>query len=80
MKQFAKDYLQSLPDDEKMEFMKGLDKKIIWEMAEGRPDTKTDVTSGGQPIGVVILPEIEIEHADTLETPTATDTGTEEQR
>lgn len=38
LKQFAKEYLESLPDDEKMEFMKGLDKKTIWEMSEGKPE------------------------------------------
>jgi succinate dehydrogenase flavin-adding protein (antitoxin of CptAB toxin-antitoxin module) len=38
LKQFAKEYLESLPDEEKMEFMRGLDKKTIWEMSEGKPE------------------------------------------
>lgn len=54
LKEYARKYLRELSDEEKIEFMKGLDKDIIWEMAEGRADTKSDVTSGGQPINVVI--------------------------
>lgn len=37
LKSFAKEYLMSLSDKEKMEFMKGMDKKVIWEMAEDKP-------------------------------------------
>lgn len=48
LKVFAREYLQSLDDDEKIEYMKGMDKKIIWEMAEDKPkqgmEVKADVT------------------------------------
>lgn len=36
LKTFAKEYLLSLSDEEKMEFIKGMDKKDIWEMAEDK--------------------------------------------
>lgn len=46
LKQFAKEYLQSLSDSEKLEYMKAMDKKIIWEMAEG--SAKKDVELSGE--------------------------------
>ncbi len=36
LKTYAKEYLLSLSDEEKLEFMKGMDKKVIWEMAEDK--------------------------------------------
>jgi hypothetical protein len=42
MKQFAKEYLESLPDDEKLTYLEGLPKDIIWKMAEGNPHSSTD--------------------------------------
>lgn len=41
LKTYAREYLESLSDEEKLEYMKAMDKKIIWEMAEGKP--KQDV-------------------------------------
>ena len=50
LKEFAKDYLMSLPDDEKIEYLASLPTEIVWKMAEGNPESKTDVTSGGKPV------------------------------
>lgn len=36
LKTYAKEYLLSLSDEEKLEYMKGMDKKTIWEMAEDK--------------------------------------------
>jgi len=36
LKEYAKKYLQELTEEEKLEFMKGIDKDKIWEMAEGK--------------------------------------------
>jgi hypothetical protein len=55
LKEWSKTYLMSLTDEEKLEFMTGIDKKTIWEMAEGKPDTKTDVTSDGKAIPQPLL-------------------------
>ncbi len=46
LKQFAREYLESIPDDEKIEYLKTVDQKIVWEMAEGKP--KQDVELGGE--------------------------------
>ena len=46
LKQFAKEYLMSLSDEEKLEYMAAMDKKIIWEMGEGKP--KQDMELSGE--------------------------------
>lgn len=51
LKTFAKNYLQKLSDDEKIAFMEGLPKEIIWKMAEGNP--KQDMEHSGE---VVVKP------------------------
>jgi hypothetical protein len=47
LKEFARAYLAGLTDEERIEYFEGLDKKVIWEMAEGKPDAhfeeKSDV-------------------------------------
>lgn len=55
LKQFAKEYLMSLSDEEKFEYMKGMDKKTIWEMAEDKAKQGTDITSGGEKIQPVLV-------------------------
>ena len=62
LKTYAREYLESLPDEEKEEYMHGMDKKTVWEMAEGKPKQDTDITSGGkelQPLLVKIIGEDE---------------------
>lgn len=57
LKEYSRDYLSSMTDDERQDFLEGLPKEVIWKMAEGNPETKTDVTSGGKPI-IMVPPEI----------------------
>lgn len=61
LKQYAKQMLENMTPDEREEYLQGLPKQFIWEMAEGKPDTnsKTDVTSGGEKI--VFLPSTVID-------------------
>lgn len=42
LKTYVKEMLQDMSDDEKLEFLEGIDKKVLWEMAEGKPDTKSE--------------------------------------
>ena len=42
LKTFAREILESMPEDEKARFMRNLDPKIIWEMAEGKPKQDID--------------------------------------
>jgi hypothetical protein len=68
LKTYAKKYLQEMTDEEKLEFMEGLPKEIIWKMAEGNPQTNSDLTSGGKPITIHIAKEI-AETEDLYDTP-----------
>lgn len=54
MKEFAKEYLASLTDEERIEYFEGMNKSEIWKMAEGNPSNNTDATSGGQAIEAII--------------------------
>jgi hypothetical protein len=52
LKEFAREYLMTLPDEEKIEYLASLPTEIVWKMAEGNPETKNDITSGGKPIPI----------------------------
>ena len=43
LKEFARSYLAGLTDEERIEYFEGIDKKTIWEMAEGKAEAKTEV-------------------------------------
>ncbi len=49
LKEFAREYLESLPDDEKIEYLASLPTDIVWKMAEGNPhsteDSKLEITT-----------------------------------
>lgn len=62
LKERARAMLNAMTEEEEQEFLNGIDKRIIWEMAEGKPETKTDITTGGLPL---ILPATLIEKNDT---------------
>ena len=54
LKTFAREFLESLPDDEKIEYLRTLPAEIVWKMAEGNPEVKTDITSGGEALPVLV--------------------------
>ena len=39
MKEYSREYLQSMPEEERIEFLKSIDPEAIWKMAEGLPKT-----------------------------------------
>lgn len=57
LKQYAKQMLENMTPEEREEYLQGLPKQFIWEMAEGKAETKTDVTSNGKSI-VFALSEV----------------------
>lgn len=61
LKEFAREYLMSLPDDEKIEYLSSLPTEIVWKMAEGNPENKTDLTTAGKPI-IQLASEIAEKH------------------
>lgn len=44
LKTFAKEFLEKLPDDEKIEYLKTLPPEIVWRMAEGNPKQDTELS------------------------------------
>lgn len=44
LKERAKVMLQSMTPEEEQEFLEGIDKRIIWEMAEGKPKQDMEVS------------------------------------
>lgn len=50
MKEYARELLACQTDEEREEFLNGIDKRTIWEMAEGKAEAKTDITTGGEKI------------------------------
>ena len=54
MKEFAREFLLKMDDEEKVKWLKSLGKDIVWRMAEGNPKQDTDITSGGEKIGQIL--------------------------
>lgn len=46
LKTYAKNMLAEMTDEQRQEFLDGIDKRTLWEMAEGR--AKQDVELGGE--------------------------------
>jgi len=53
LKTFLKEHFEKLTDEEKMEFFKNIDPEMAWKMAEGNPDQQADLTSKGEPLGLL---------------------------
>lgn len=58
MKEFAKEYLAGLTDEERIEYFEGMNKADIWKMAEGNPANSTALT--GKDGGPIQIEGIEI--------------------
>lgn len=56
MKEYARQYLERMTDEERDEWMEGLDKELIWKMSEGNARQDTDVTSGGEKLTIQFAP------------------------
>jgi hypothetical protein len=55
LKEYAKMMLNRMTDEEREEFFHGIDKRVIWEMAEGKAEAKTDVTTNGKDMPTPII-------------------------
>ncbi len=47
LKTFARELLESMPEEDKAEFMKTIDPRIVWEMAEGKAKQDIDQNVSG---------------------------------
>lgn len=43
LKEYARKMIQNMTPEEREEYLEGLDKKFIWEMAEGKPEQKNNL-------------------------------------
>lgn len=57
LKTYAMEMLRDMTDEEKLEYLKGLDKKIIWEMSEGRAKQETEIDATITGPGILRLDE-----------------------
>ena len=55
LKQYAREFLAKMTDDERQDFMDGLAKDTIWKMAEGNPATETDITTKGEALTPLLV-------------------------
>lgn len=52
LKTYLSEKFQSMSDEEREEFLEGIDKKTLWEMSEGKP--KQDMDIKGELVSKVI--------------------------
>lgn len=50
LKEWAREHMMKMTEDERNEFVKGLPKDVLWRMAEGNPHQTEDITSKGEKI------------------------------
>lgn len=55
LKEFAREYLANMSEEGRIEYFKNLNPKDVWAMAEGNPETKTDLTSKGEAINLTFV-------------------------
>lgn len=55
LKEYVKMKFSSMTDEEREEYLEGIDKKSIWEMAENKAEAKTDITSNGETLNQVLV-------------------------
>ncbi len=48
LKMYAREMIERMSPDERQAYFEGIDKLKIWEMAEGKAESKTDITSQGE--------------------------------
>lgn len=44
-----------MTEDEREDFLEGLNKDVIWKMAEGNPESTTDITSNGEGLAPILV-------------------------
>lgn len=55
LKEYVRMKFRHMTDEEREEFLEGIDKKTLWEMAEDKPKQGTDITSGGEKLQPVLV-------------------------
>lgn len=53
MKEYAREYLSKMTDEERDEWFDGINKELVWKMGEGNPDNKVQGDSDN-PITLIV--------------------------
>lgn len=67
LKDYARQKFMAMSDDEKEAFLSGIEEYKIWTMAEGNPESRTDLYSGGVKIDFSKIDPKQIALADEFE-------------
>jgi len=70
LKEWLKDRLAVMTDEEREEWLKVISKDLQWRMAEGNPHQTGDITSAGKPIPILNLNEIHKNNGNDQDTET----------
>lgn len=65
LKEYVKMKFRTMTDEEREEFLEGIDKKTLWEMGEDKPQQGTDITSGGEKLQPLLVKFIDESNRDT---------------
>lgn len=65
LKEYAKEMLAKMSEEERQEYLEGLDKDLIWKMAEGNP---ANILSGDKENPIVIKLSQEIAEQNDIDT------------
>lgn len=55
MKEYVRMKFRKMSDEEREEYLEGVDKKVIWEMAEDKAKQGTDITTGGEKLTPLLV-------------------------
>ncbi len=61
LKEYARIKFRTMTDEEREDFFNGMDKRVLWEMGEGKPDTKTEVKATVEVNNISELPDDELD-------------------
>lgn len=78
LKEYLKRKLEKMTDEEREEYLEGIDKHKIWEMAEGKAPQSIDHTSLGKELPQPILGGVSLNNEVHTDNSSEQDTGTEE--
>ena len=69
LKEWCREFLMNMSEEARLEFIKSIDGKEVWKMAEGLP--QQDITSGGKEIQIPIYggQSIQKHESDTKDIP-----------
>lgn len=66
LKEYAREFLSQMSEEGRIAYFSKMKPEDVWKMAEGNPETKTDLTSKGERILVMPLELINKNETDTI--------------